>query len=136
MKNWIIVLIIFTIPLALYAYLGNRATALSYNVTGNAAGVSKARMIKFSSPMCSECQDIAVEIEKAMEKFNGEIVLEEYNVLDTYSKGNNPVKEAVKKYQITLVPTLIFVDKNGKIVQRQEGLMPSDEILRILDTIK
>ncbi len=137
MKNWIIVLLIFILPLGLYAYLENRAAANYCKATGGATAVStKARMVKFSSPMCSECNEIAVEIEKAMAKFKDDIVVEEYNVLDSYKKGKNAAKDAIKKYKVTLVPTIIFIDKEGNTVRKQEGMMPSNEIIRILDEIK
>lgn len=135
MKNWIIVLLIFILPLGLYAYLDNRAQANACKVTGSASSVSKAKIIKFSSPMCSECQDVAVEIKKAMKDYQDSILIEEYNVLDNYDKGSNITKDMIKKYKVSLVPTLIFVDKEGKTLKK-EGFIKSNEIIEILDEIK
>ena len=135
MKNWIIVLLIFIIPLGLYAYLDNRATADSCSVTGNAISIPKAKVIKFSSPMCSECQEVTVEIKKAMENYKDSVIIEEYNVLDNYNKGKNLTKDMIKKYKISLVPTLIFMDKEGKTIKK-EGMITSKEIAKILDEIK
>ena len=68
MKNWIIVLLIFVIPLGLYAYLDAKAQSnkMCSVEQEKLAMAQKARIIKFSSPMCSECQETAVEMEKAM----------------------------------------------------------------------
>ena len=136
MRNWIIVLLIFVMPLSLYAYLDNKAQADACKVTGNAISIPKARIIKFSSPMCSECVETSVEVKKAIENFKDSVLIEEYNVLDNNIKGQNITKDAIKKYKITLVPTLVFIDKEGKIVKKQEGLMTSNEIVAILDKIK
>ncbi len=136
MKNWIIVLLIFIIPLGLYAYLDNRAIANACKATGNAVSIQKPKIIKFSSPMCSECIETTVEITKAMKNYQNDVIVEEYNVLDSYNKGKNSTKDMIKKYKVTLVPTIIFIDKDGSTVKRQEGLIKSDEIAKILDTIK
>ena len=135
MKNWIIVLLIFVLPLGLYAYFDNKATADSCTVTGSAISIPKAKIIKFSSPMCSECQEVTVEIKKAMENFKDSVIIEEYNVLDNYEKGRNLTKDMIKKHKISLVPTLIFVDKEGKTLKK-EGMIKSKEIAEILDKIK
>ena len=136
MKNWIIVLLIFVMPLSLYAYLDNKAQAKACKVTGGAISTAGAKVIKFSSPMCSECQEVAVEIKKSMKDFEGSILVEEYNVLDNYEKGKNSTKEMIKKYDISLVPTLVFVNKDGKIIKKQEGMIKSNEIVKILDGMK
>lgn len=136
MKNWIIVLLIFILPLSLYAYFDIKAQANTCKVTGNAASVAKAKIIKFSSPMCSECVETTIEIKKAMNNYQDAVIIEEYNVLDNNSKGKNITKDMIKKYKVSLVPTLVFVDKEGKTVKKQEGLMSSDEIIAILDKIK
>ena len=136
MRNWIIVLLIFVMPLSLYAYLDNKATADACKVTGNAASIPMAKIIKFSSPMCSECIETSVEIKKAMKDYQNSVIIEEYNVLDNNQKGQNATKDAIKKYKISLVPTLVFVNKEGKIVKKQEGLMKSDKIIEVLDEIK
>ncbi|MBR2069066.1 MAG: thioredoxin family protein [Candidatus Gastranaerophilales bacterium] len=136
MRNWIIVLLIFIMPLSLYAYLDNKASADACKITGNATGIPQAKLIKFSSPMCSECVETTVEVKKAMKNYQGAVLIEEYNVLDNNAKGKNITKDMIKKYKISLVPTLVFVDKEGKTVKKQEGLMKADEIVKILDEIK
>jgi len=136
MRNWIIVLLIFIMPLSLYAYLDNKASADACKVTGAASTIPKAKIIKFSSPMCSECVEVAVEMKKAMNNYNNSVIIEEYNVLDNNQKGKNTTKDMIKKYKISLVPTLVFINKEGEIVKKQEGMMKSDEIISVLDKIK
>ena len=136
MRNWIIVLLIFILPLGMYAYLDNRAQANACKITGSAVSIPKAKLIKFSSPMCSECNEVALEVKKALENHKDSIIVEEYNVLENNKRGKNATKEMIKKYKVTLVPTLVFVDKEGNVVKKQEGMMKSDKIAKILDEIK
>ncbi len=124
MKNWIIVLLVFAIPLGLYAYfesntqVGAAKEEISYN---NAA---KPRVIKFYSPMCSDCQKVSKEMVGVVEDFKDAVTFEEINVSEQTDKN----KALIKKYKITLVPTLIFESKDGKIVKKIEGFVQDDEI--------
>jgi len=136
MRNWIVVLLIFVMPLGLYAYLDNKASADACKVAQENTEGTQAKLIKFSSPMCSECQEVAIEVKKAMQKHKDSVIIEEYNVLDGYDKGKNVTKDMIKKYKISLVPTLVFIDKEGKTIKKQEGMIKSEEISNILDEIK
>ena len=135
MKNWIIILLIFVIPVCVYAFLDAYAENLKMCRTEGSQGIAKAKLIKFSSPMCSECIETEAEIKKAMNNYKDTILVEEINVIET-GKGAKHSKSAIKKYKISLVPTLVFLDKEGNVVKKQEGLMKSSEIIEVLDGIK
>ena len=47
-----------------------------------------------------------------------------------------PPQPAIKKYNVSLVPTIVFLDKEGNTIKKREGLVKSDEIIEILDGIK
>ena len=130
MKNWIIVALIFVIPLTTYAFLDMRAQ--------NAAMVKnpKAKIIKFSSPMCSECKEAETELNKAMENYKDSVIIEEINVVENVGKGVNYNKNAIKKFNVKLVPTIVFLNKSGDTVKVREGAMKADEIIEVLDGIK
>ncbi|MBQ8848134.1 MAG: thioredoxin family protein [Candidatus Gastranaerophilales bacterium] len=138
MRNWIIVLLIFVLPLGLYAYLDAKALdAKMCQVQGNELVKNpKAKIIKFSSPMCSECKEANIELDKAMKKYENSVVIEEINVVENVGKGVKYNKAAIKKYHVTLVPTLVFVDKQGNQIHKQEGVMTSDDIIAVLNGIK
>lgn len=124
MKNWIIVLLIFAIPLGLYAYFESNsldATAKE-QMTSNQTG--KARVIKFYSPMCSDCKKISKEMVGIVEDYKDAITFEEINVSEQTDKN----KALIKKYKITLVPTLVFESKDGKTFKKVEGFIENDEI--------
>ena len=138
MKNWIIVLLIFVLPLGLYAYLDAKAqnAIMCKAKSATEAPVSKAKIVKFSSPMCSECKEASEEITKAMKNYKDEVLVEEINVVENVGKDKDYNKSMIKKYKVTLVPTLVFLDKNGNVAKRYEGAMKSDEIIEIINGIK
>ena len=138
MKNWIIILLIFAMPLSLYAYLEAKAEqAKVCAVVGNSEVKNpKAKIVKFSSPMCSECKEMNVELDKAMKDYKNSVIIEEINVVENVGKGVKYNKAAIKKYNVSLVPTIVFLDKEGNTIKKYEGLVKSDEIVEILDGIK
>ena len=133
MRNWIVVLLIFVMPLGLYAYLDARAQNAAVCKLEGEKSIPRAKIIKFTSPMCSECQEVALEMKKAMKGYKGSTLIEEINVIENGGKGTDYTKSQIKKYKIKLVPTLVFLDKEGKVIHKQEGLISSDEIISFLD---
>ncbi len=138
MRNWIIVLLIFVVPLGFYAYLDAKAQndAMCQVKGGQDINNSKVKIIKFSSPMCSECKEAALEMDKALKNYKEGVVVEEINVVENTGKGVEYNKAAIKKYKVALVPTLVFVDREGHTIKKHEGAMKADEIVKTLDGIK
>ena len=138
MKNWIIILLIFTLPLGLYAYLEAKAeSAKICAVVGNSEVKNpKAKIVKFSSPMCSECKEMTIELDKAMKNYKDSVIIEEINVVENVGRGVKYNKAAIKKYDVSLVPTIVFLDKEGNMIKKREGLVKSEEIIEIIDGIK
>ena len=132
MKNWIIVLLVFAIPLGLYAYLesNSQSTVAKEEVSMN--NTQKPRVIKFYSPMCSDCKKISNEMVGVVEDYKDAVTFEEINVSEQTDKN----KALIKKYKITLVPTLVFESKDGKIVKKVEGFIEDDEIENNIVNIK
>ena len=142
MKNWIIILLLFALPLGTYAYLDAKSqnaktcSVEALNKMQDEMANSKVKIIKFSSPMCSECKKMAQELNKAMESLKDSVILEEINISETTGKNAKYNKSAIKKYNVTLVPTVVFIDKEGNAIQKKEGLLKSDEIIEIVNGIE
>ena len=136
MKNWVIGLLVFAIPLGLYAYLeANSQTTVAKEETAKtmAANVNtKPRVIKFYSPMCADCKKVSEEMTGIIEDYKDAVTFEEVNVSEQNSKN----KALIKKYKITLVPTLIFETKDGVITKKAEGFIEDDEIESSIVNIK
>ncbi len=141
MKNWIIVLLIFVVPLGVFIYLeSNAGKTIAKEATNTISTVantmtktnSKPRMLKFFSPMCSDCKKISKEMANIPSDYEDVVVFEEINVSD----GSKASNEAVKTYNVTVVPTLIFVSKNGEVIQKSEGFLTEKEIRTSLNSLK
>ncbi|MBE7705752.1 MAG: thioredoxin family protein [Cyanobacteria bacterium SIG30] len=130
MKNWIIVLIIFILPVSLYIFLEN-----TREIKTNSAisAPNTAIVYKFMSPMCSECILVQKKIDKIKDNWN-HVVFEEINVSGNNSKIKH-TKNLIKKYEITMVPTLVFVDNAGNFYKKIEVDMTEEDIEKALSGI-
>jgi len=138
MKNWIIVFLIFVIPLGIYGYLdcvakedtkviAENISALEVNDIKQTPIGTMPTVYKFSSPMCGDCKKLAKEIAPVITKWKNKVVFKDINVSGTEGE-QKAVKDMIAKYKITTVPTLIYMDKNGKFVKKTEGYVSSDDI--------
>ena len=130
MKNKIIILLIFILPIAVFAILENlnKNSIANENLTET---FDKGQLIKFYSPMCSECKTVAKQIDEVIKDYLDKIIYEEIDVSEKNDKTNN----LIEKYEISVVPTVIFTKKNGKIVNKTTGVMSKSEIRKYLDEI-
>ncbi len=115
-KNIIILIAIFIIPLCAYFMFSHKSIS---NVSE--AQINKPQVIKFTSTMCSECKRLEPVLQQVMPKYKGKI---EYISIPV-QVNNKYNEDMMAKYNITLVPTLIFLDKNQKVIKRVEGYIPA-----------
>jgi thiol:disulfide interchange protein len=126
-KNTIIILLIFAIPLITYFML-----TLSNSTTAKTAQEGKPQVIKFTSQMCMDCQTMNNVFKEIFPKHKDNIVLTEIQVQD-----DNPYnKSMIKKHNVTLVPTIILIDSQGKVVKRIEGAVPASDMDKCLEDLK
>lgn len=111
-KNILWIAIIFIVPLSVYWGL-TRDDMTTLPVVA----VQGDEVIKFYSPMCSECQELEKVFEDVYPKYSDKISIREINV----SKQNKNCKSLIKEYKVTLVPTTVFKNHDGKITRRIEG---------------
>ena len=113
-KNIIIIALIFLVPLV--AYYGLTKDKLTTPPSIAAGG---AEVIKFTSPMCYECQQLEKVFDEVFPAYNRDITLKHINV----TQKDNTTKMLIKNYDVKLVPTTVFKDKNGNTLRRIEGSM-------------
>lgn len=123
-KNWVSILIILFVPIIAFMTFSKTAesTAKPTDTT------NKPAVIKFTSSMCLDCQKMNKIFKEIFPKHEGKIVLTEIYVQD----GSDFTNSQIQKYDVTLVPTIILIDKNGKQVKRIEGAIEKDEMDRYL----
>lgn len=128
-KNLIIVLLVFIVPLVAYFVL-NKTSNSQIAVADDAT--AKPQIIKFTSAMCLDCQEMNKIIKEIFPKYQDRMVLIEIPVQD----GKAFTEEQIKKYNVTLVPTIILIDSNGNQVKRIEGAIPKEEMESCLEGLK
>ncbi len=112
-KNVVWILLIFLVPLALYWGLTRQEASLP------AVAATGHEIIKFSSPMCFECQELEKVMDEVFPKYNDKITLRKIDV----TKRDKNVQALIKEYDVKLVPTTVFKRKDGKITRCIEGTM-------------
>lgn len=114
-KNIIWILLIFLVPIAVYFGLtrdNNLAPLPAVATTGD-------EIIKFASPMCYECQELEKVMEEVFPKYNDKINLRKIDV----TKRDKNIQALIKEYNVTLVPTTVFKNQDGRVTRRIEGSM-------------
>lgn len=113
-KNFIIVFLIFMVPLCIYWGLTKNKIASLPSIAADGDEI-----IKFSSPMCYECQELEKIFEECFPKYNKDIKLIKIDV----TQKDKKTQELIKEYKVTLVPTTVFKNQDGTILRRIEGSM-------------
>lgn len=114
-KNIIAALLIFIVPIAAYWAL-TKDNSLTVIPTSASSG---PEIIKFSSPMCYECQELEKIFEEVYPNYANKINLRKIDVTD---RDKHTIK-LIREHNVKLVPTCIFKDKNGNVIRTTEGSM-------------
>ena len=126
-KNILIILFIFLVPVISYFML-----TMSNESTAKTMQTGKPQIVKFTSQMCLDCQTMNKIIKELYPNYSEDIVLTEIQVQD----GKPQTQEQIDKYNVTLVPTIILIDSQGKQVKRIEGAISKDEMDKCLRALK
>ena len=114
-KNVAIILLIFLVPWAIYwGVTRDKQIAVIPSVASTGPEI-----IKFSSPMCFECQEMEKIFDEVYPEFANKISLRKIDV----NQKDKGTKELIKKHEVQLVPTCVFTNKNGDVIRKTEGLI-------------
>lgn len=128
MNKKTIITILAIIILPLLAFWG-----LSWNKDATVlADTNLPQIIKFSSSMCLECKEVEKIFNEILPKYKDKISYTAI-VVDSRKDMNNKL---IKKYNITLVPTVVMLDSNGKECKRIEGAVPKEEYIEVIEGLK
>ena len=126
-KNLFIIILIFAIPLFAYWFLTNSTVT-----TAKTNDFNKPQVLKFTSQMCLDCQTMNKVFKEIFPKYDGQIILTEIQVQNNDSFN----QEQIKKYNVTLVPTIILLDSNGRQVRKIEGEVSKETMDKYLMELK
>lgn len=93
---------------------------------GDLINGSKPVLVDFSAEWCGPCKMMPPILKELKTKVGDSVTILKMDI------DRNPAVAA--NYQIQSVPTLI-VFRNGQIKWRQSGVVPADQIRRVLDGI-
>ncbi len=127
-KNIITILLVFLVPLIAYWVLSGNSETVAKTSEAN----GKPQVLKFTSTMCRDCQEMTKVFEEIFPQFENRIVLTEIPVQNKSSFTDSQIQ----KYNVTLVPTIILIDSNGVQVDRIEGAIPKEQMSIKLENLK
>lgn len=111
-RNFIAILLIFVLPMCLYWGLIRNKSLIPSSIA-----FSGPQIIKFSSPMCYECQEMEKIFEEVYPNFSNKVSLRKIDV----TAKDKETQQLIREYRVQLVPTCVFIDKNGEVVRKTEG---------------
>lgn len=128
-KSLLIILLVFALPVMLYYVLKSPKETVSAAALAQAA--NQPKVLHFSQTMCSECRKLEGYYGQIKQKYQGKVVFIDIDVAD----GSSETQSLMKQYNVRVVPTLVFINKNGKIVKVTEGAIPQEEIEGYINSI-
>lgn len=106
--------------------------AFAQDKTGKSA-VSKpsvfkplATFIEIGAAQCIPCKAMQPIMKEVAEKYKGQVKVVFYDVWTPQGKEDG------MKYNIRVIPTQVFLDKDGKEYFRHEGYFPKEELVKVL----
>lgn len=86
-----------------------------------AVGTGLPRLVDLGSTTCIPCKEMEPILEELTTEYAGKVEVEFINVTENTA--------AADEYKINVIPTQIFIDKDGTEVFRHEGFMPKADIV-------
>lgn len=123
-KNFLIIALIFAIPLAAYFILSKQDASFAKKPVA----ANKAQIIKFTSLMCYDCKKLEGVMKDVYPKYSSKINLVEIHV----QNDDSYTKKQIEKYNVNLVPTLIWINSKGKKVAKTEGYLDKDKLDKMM----
>lgn len=123
MRNWILILIILIVPVMSFYFL--EKNSVKVNTSHMAfADSGRPKVIKFSAPMCIDCSKQIRIFKIVKPKYKDKIDFVDVNA----QQEDASTRKLIEKYNVLVVPTIVFLDKNNQLIKKQEGLMTEKEL--------
>ena len=87
----------------------------------------KPVVVDFWAPWCGPCRSIAPIIEELATAYEDRVIIGKYNVDDDTDLG--------VEYGIRNIPTLLFFDKEGKMVDKHVGTITQDALTAKIEAL-
>lgn len=114
-RNLVTILLIVFVPVFVYWGL---AQSRSLTALPGIASTG-AEIIKFSSPMCYECQELEKIFKEVYPNYSNKVMLKKVDV----TQNDKLTRDLIKEYDVQLVPTCVFKDSKGDVIRTTEGMI-------------
>ena len=121
-----IIIIIFLIlsVAGIWGFKTYNSKKSSINST-NTSQQNMPMLVDLGAGTCIPCKQMVPVLEEVKKMYDGKATVKVIDVYDSPDEAN--------KYKISVIPTQIFLDKDGKEVFRHEGFFPKEEIVKVFD---
>jgi len=99
------------------------------NALDQVLGQGKPVLADFGRGTCIPCKKMAPILEELAREYRGKAHI---LVLDLSEPVN---KQLARRYRVTAIPTQVFFDSRGNLVDVHVGFMPKEEIVRKLEEL-
>ena len=104
----------------------NATATKSSNQAAAKSDTALVTFIEIGAAKCIPCKAMQPIMKAVAEEYKGQVNVVFHDVWTP--KG----KEDAMKYNIRVIPTQVFLDKNGKEYYRHEGFFPKDELVKVI----
>jgi len=87
----------------------------------NVGTLYQTLIYEFRSRICPYCYELSEILDELKKKYPGQMVVQDF-----WSETDEPM---FKRYQVSLVPTLIIVNASGREIFRHEGMIPKEQLV-------
>ena len=124
MKNIFMALMILIFVVACSESIKDNEVKVAEKKNANA----KVTFVELGSVNCIPCKQMQPVLKAVEEKYGDQIEVIFYDVWEPDQK------KYAEQYLISLIPTQVFLDENGKEFHRHQGFYPEAEIDKILQS--
>lgn len=126
-KLSILFILLATISAANFAQVSSKSVKHK-TVTGHKKQITrhKVTFIELGSVRCVPCIQMQPILKSIEKKYGSQVKVIFYDVWTPLGKTYGD------KYTVQLIPTQVFLDKNGKEFFRHEGFFPEEELVKVL----
>ena len=82
--------------------------------------------VEIGAAKCIPCKAMQPIMKEVAEEYKGQVKVVFHDVWTPQGKADG------MKYNIRMIPTQVFLDKNGKEYFRHEGYFPKDELVKVI----
>ncbi|PKN21013.1 MAG: thioredoxin [Deltaproteobacteria bacterium HGW-Deltaproteobacteria-6] len=105
---------------------GKSAAAKASNQTGVKAGKVLVTFVEIGAARCIPCKAMQPIMKAVEEEYQGQVKVVFHDVWTQQGRMD------AEKYHIRMIPTQVFLDKDGKEYFRHEGYFPKDDLVSVL----